>query len=112
MEDEVALRGGFRKDRRHCTRVHFEEEVVGAEIARLERRRPLAARQSPRKRLPMSKINADWHKSHLMPKNPTDRQRTEWHYEHALHCGCRAITPSIANLLRANGFAVPDVPAA
>ena len=44
----------------------------------------------------MSKINAEWHKAHVMPKNPTDQQRAEWHYEHALNCGCRAITPSIA----------------
>lgn len=55
----------------------------------------------------MSKINGVWHKAHLMPKNPTDRQRAEWHYGHALHCGCRAITPSIADLLHANGFKIP-----
>ena len=59
----------------------------------------------------MGKINAEWHRSHLMPKNPTDRQRAEWHHEHALHCGCRAITPSIATLLRAQGFDVPDAAA-
>lgn len=55
----------------------------------------------------MSMINAEWHKAHLMPKNPTDRQRAEWHHEHALHCGCRAISPPIAALLAANGFKVP-----
>lgn len=42
-----------------------------------------------------------------MPKNPTPQQRAEWHYEHALHCGCREITPSIAALLKEHGFEVP-----
>ena len=55
----------------------------------------------------MSKINAEWHKAHRMPKDPTDRQRAEWHYDHARHCGCRAVTPSIAKLLRANGLEIP-----
>jgi len=55
----------------------------------------------------MGKINAEWHRAHVMPKAPTDRQRAEWHYEHALHCGCRDITPSIAALLRSQGFRVP-----
>lgn len=55
----------------------------------------------------MGKINAEWHGKHPMPKNPTEAQRAAWHYEHALHCGCRAITPSIAALLTAQGYAVP-----
>lgn len=56
----------------------------------------------------MGKINAEWHRAHPMPRNPTERQRAEWHYEHARHCGCRAITPSIAALLQAHGFDVPE----
>lgn len=55
----------------------------------------------------MGKINAEWHSAHVMPKNPTDKQRAEWHFEHAIHCGCRAVTPSIAALLKANGYKVP-----
>jgi len=55
----------------------------------------------------VGKVNADWHRSHIMPKCPTDRQRAEWHYDHALHCGCREVTPSIAALLKAQGFRVP-----
>ena len=55
----------------------------------------------------MGKINAEWHRTHVMAKNPTDKQRAEWHYEHALHCGCREITPSIAVLLKAQGYEVP-----
>jgi hypothetical protein len=55
----------------------------------------------------MGKINAAWHLAHTMPKNPTPQQRAGWHYEHALHCGCREITPSIAALLKEHGFEVP-----
>lgn len=55
----------------------------------------------------MGKINADWHRAHRMPKNPTEQQRAEWHYEHAKHCDCREVTPSIAALLKAHGFDVP-----
>jgi hypothetical protein len=55
----------------------------------------------------MGKINAAWHLAHSMPKNPTPQQQAEWHYEHALHCGCREITPSIAALLEEHGFEVP-----
>jgi hypothetical protein len=55
----------------------------------------------------MGNINGDWHVGHVMPKKPTDAQRAHWHYEHALHCGCRAITPSIAALLKAQGLPVP-----
>jgi hypothetical protein len=55
----------------------------------------------------MNRINAAWHRAHIMPKNPTDKQRAEWHHEYVLHCDCRAISPSIASLLRANGFSVP-----
>ena len=55
----------------------------------------------------MAKINAAWHLANVMPKNPTDKQRADWHYEHARHCGCRDITPSIAELLERNGYDVP-----
>lgn len=55
----------------------------------------------------MAKINAEWHRAHVMPKNATPHERAQWHYEHALHCGCREITPSIATLLEAEGFDVP-----
>jgi hypothetical protein len=55
----------------------------------------------------MTKINGKWHHAHLMPKNPTDAERAQWHYEHAMHCGCREITPSIAALLKAQGLQLP-----
>jgi len=55
----------------------------------------------------MGKINAEWHRANVMPKNQTDKQRAEWHYQHALHCGCREISESIARLLKVNGYTVP-----
>jgi len=55
----------------------------------------------------MAKINAEWHRAHLMPKNPKESERAQWHYDHAMHCGCREITPSIAALLKANGLDLP-----
>jgi hypothetical protein len=55
----------------------------------------------------MAKLNRDWHRAHPMAKNATERQRAEWHYEHANHCGCREVTPTIAALLAANGFKLP-----
>jgi len=36
------------------------------------------------------KLNAEWHRIHPMPKNPTREQRLAWHREHALHCRCRS----------------------
>jgi hypothetical protein len=36
-------------------------------------------------------INAAWHTSHPMPKNPTLDQRIAWHRQHAKHCACRPI---------------------
>jgi hypothetical protein len=39
----------------------------------------------------MKNINAEWHKKHKMPKNPTVEQRIAWHIEHQKHCKCRPI---------------------
>ena len=59
----------------------------------------------------MGKINAAWHEDHKMPANPTEKQRAEWHYGHALNCSCRAVTPSIATLLETHGYKLPkDAP--
>lgn len=37
----------------------------------------------------MKGVNAEWHKAHRMPRNPTLEQRIEWHLEHREVCGCR-----------------------
>ena len=47
-------------------------------------------------------INAEWHRAHRMPKNPTQEQRLEWHREHLRHCDCRKPSPKLAALLAAD----------
>ena len=44
-------------------------------------------------------INAEWHRAHRMPEDPTLEQRLEWHHEHARHCDCRKPPPKLAALL-------------
>jgi len=34
-------------------------------------------------------INREWHEKHHMPKNPTEKEKLEWHIGHAEHCDCR-----------------------
>ncbi|MDB5538717.1 MAG: hypothetical protein JWQ89_444, partial [Devosia sp.] len=55
----------------------------------------------------MGKMNMQWHHDHRMPDNPSKQQRAEWHYQHALNCGCRTLTPSITSLLVSQGYEVP-----
>jgi hypothetical protein len=43
-----------------------------------------------------SKLNAAWHRTHRMPKNPTKEQRLEWHAAHAEACGCRPVPANLA----------------
>jgi hypothetical protein len=46
------------------------------------------------------KLNADWHRAHPMPKNPTLDQRVAWHLEHAKTCGCRELPKSVVEALK------------
>jgi hypothetical protein len=41
----------------------------------------------------LSKINAEWHRKHRMPKHATIDQRIEWHLEHLKNCSCRTDVP-------------------
>jgi hypothetical protein len=43
----------------------------------------------------LSKLNAEWHRAHRMPRNPTLEQRLAWHKEHSQHCQCRPAPPSL-----------------
>jgi hypothetical protein len=55
-----------------------------------------------------SKLNATWHREHVMPKNPSLEQRLRWHVAHARACGCRRdLPPAIVAELRRRGRAVP-----
>jgi hypothetical protein len=55
-----------------------------------------------------SKINADWHRQHPMPKNPTIDQRIKWHLEHLKHCQCRTdLPPKLIEEIKKRGIAIP-----
>jgi len=40
-------------------------------------------------------LDAAWHRTHRMPKNPTRDERMAWHVAHAAACGCRPIPASL-----------------
>ena len=40
-------------------------------------------------------MNREWHEAHKMPERATEKQRLEWHTEHARACGCRPIPASL-----------------
>jgi hypothetical protein len=40
-------------------------------------------------------INREWHAKNRMPKNPTAKQRLEWHLSHSRNCDCRKIMPKV-----------------
>lgn len=40
-------------------------------------------------------INKEWHLKNKMPENPTQKQRMEWHIEHAKNCDCREPTEKL-----------------
>jgi hypothetical protein len=44
-------------------------------------------------------INASWHRTHRMPKNPSDAERVAWHREHERHCACRPVPPKLRALM-------------
>jgi hypothetical protein len=53
----------------------------------------------------LPRLNADWHRAHRMPKNPSLAQRIAWHEEHSRVCGCRPMPASIAAAIRARASA-------
>ena len=55
----------------------------------------------------MGKINAEWHRAHPMPTNPTLDQRIEWHLAHAKACGCRKIAGKLLEEMQLRGIKVP-----
>ncbi len=50
-----------------------------------------------------AKVNAEWHKAHRMPENPTRAERVAWHAEHERECGCRPVPENLAAEVRALG---------
>jgi hypothetical protein len=58
----------------------------------------------------MGQINADWHRAHKMPKNPTEEQRLAWHIDHARNCTCRDMPPTLRALAEARGIRLTPPP--
>lgn len=50
------------------------------------------------------KLNAEWHRAHRMPKNPSLDQRILWHAEHTKQCACRKPTGKILDELKKRGL--------
>jgi hypothetical protein len=46
-------------------------------------------------------VNKAWHDAKRMPENPSRAQRVEWHAEHSVACGCRAVPESLAAEVKA-----------
>jgi len=46
------------------------------------------------------KINKTWHKANPMPKKATDKQKIQWHVDHARLCGCRPIPKSVLEKMK------------
>lgn len=54
----------------------------------------------------MGKINAKWHLTNKMPKNPSSDQRIQWHLEHAKNCACRPLGGNILEEIKRCGLKV------
>lgn len=52
----------------------------------------------------MGKTNKEWHDKHPMPKNPTFRQRVDWHIEHQKNCQCRPIPAKLVEEMKKKGI--------
>lgn len=54
------------------------------------------------------KLNKEWHLANPMPKNPTLRQRIEWHLEHAENCRCRKIPEKLKEQVKKLKIKIPQ----
>lgn len=51
------------------------------------------------------RLNADWHRAHVLGSHVSLDDRVEWHLEHVSHCGCREMPASIRKEIDARGLA-------
>lgn len=52
-------------------------------------------------------LNAEWHRKHPMPKNPTMDERIAWHLHHAQHCHCRKISGKLKAEMEKRHIKIP-----
>jgi uncharacterized protein YdhG (YjbR/CyaY superfamily) len=45
-------------------------------------------------------MNAEWHKTHALPRGTPLQQRMAWHREHQKRCACRPIPPKLLDQMR------------
>jgi hypothetical protein len=45
-------------------------------------------------------VNAQWHRHHRMPPDPTLDQRLAWHEAHVHNCGCWPMPASLVDAMR------------
>ncbi len=50
------------------------------------------------------KINKEWHKRNVMPKNAAFGDRVSWHLAHRKNCACRPIPKKLAMEMRKKGI--------
>jgi hypothetical protein len=48
-------------------------------------------------------MNAEWHRLHPMPRNPSLAQRVAWHRDHQRRCACGPVPASVRPFLRPRG---------
>lgn len=72
----------------------------GVEFVAILEERTRPAIQKTAKTSSRSRLNASWHESHPMPRNPTTEQRLAWHQAHEKNCGCRPMPAKLRALLR------------
>ena len=53
------------------------------------------------------RLNKEWHLAHLMPKNPSIKDRIEWHLEHTKNCGCREIPEKLKEEMKKLKIRIP-----
>ncbi len=49
-------------------------------------------------------INKEWHAKHKMPKNPSDKEKIQWHLEHEKNCSCRVMSETLRKKMKELGF--------
>jgi hypothetical protein len=49
----------------------------------------------------VGQINKEWHLVNKMPKNPTPKQRLDWHIAHSQNCLCRPFSDEMRYKLEA-----------
>jgi uncharacterized protein YdhG (YjbR/CyaY superfamily) len=47
-------------------------------------------------------MNAEWHKTHVLPRGASLEQRVAWHREHQKRCACRPLPPKLLDQMRAD----------